>query len=64
MQDEDERRAYWTEQMLLGYEFVQKLIAYEVEECGEGFASIPGAAEAAGVEMTFGVAVKRFELAQ
>jgi len=51
--DEDERRAYWTEQMRLGYEFVQKLIAYEVEECGEGFASIPDVAEGAGVEMLF-----------
>ncbi|MFV2066221.1 MAG: M15 family metallopeptidase [Pirellulales bacterium] len=51
--DEDERRAYWTEQMLLGYEFVEKLIAYEVDECGEGFASILAAAEAGGVEMLF-----------
>lgn len=51
--DEDKRRAYWTEQMVLGYEFVEKLIAYEVEECGEGFASIADAAQAAGVEMLF-----------
>ena len=51
--DVDARRAYWTEQMLLGYEFVEKLIAYEVEECGEGFVSIADAAEAGRVEMTF-----------
>ncbi len=53
MQDEDKRRAYWAEQMQLGYGFVDKLIDYEVEECGEGFASIRGGAEAAGVEMMF-----------
>ncbi|MFK5924264.1 MAG: M15 family metallopeptidase [Verrucomicrobiota bacterium] len=53
MSSEDERRAYWTEQMLLGYAFVEKLIDYQVEECGEGFASIPDAAEAAGIEMMF-----------
>ena len=53
MSDEDDRRAYWTEQMLLGYAFVEKLIAYEVEECGEGFASIRDAADTAGIEMTF-----------
>ena len=53
MTNEDERRAYWTEQMLQGYAFVEKLIAYEVEECGEGFASIREGAEAGGVEMLF-----------
>jgi len=47
------RRAYWAEQMQLGYELVQQLLAFEVQECGEGFASIPAAAEAAGIEMLF-----------
>ncbi|RFC41749.1 MAG: D-alanyl-D-alanine dipeptidase [Verrucomicrobia bacterium] len=48
-----QRRAYWAQQMELGYELVQKLIAFPVEECGEGFASLPEAAAAAGVEMLF-----------
>src|ERR1044072_4847361 len=38
--DDAARRAYWTEQMELGYELVQKIIAFEVRECGEGFASL------------------------
>ncbi len=50
---ENARRAYWTEQLELGYDMVEKLLAFPVEECGEGFASIPEAAEAAGVEMLF-----------
>lgn len=55
MSDSDEaaRRAYWTEQLELGYEMVEQLLAYPVEECGEGFASIPEAVEAAGVEIRF-----------
>ncbi|MEX2578805.1 MAG: M15 family metallopeptidase [Verrucomicrobiales bacterium] len=51
--DETARRAYWTEQMELGYGMVEKLLAWPVEERGESFGSIPGAAEAAGVEMRF-----------
>src|SRR5690348_14120598 len=51
--DDSARRAYWTEQMELGYEMVQKLIAFPVNECGERFASIPEAAAAAHVEMLF-----------
>jgi len=53
--DEDDlaRRKYWAEQMELGYKMVEQLIAYEVEECGESFASIPDASETAGVEMLF-----------
>ena len=50
---ETARRTYWTEQLELGYEFVDKLLAYPVAECGESLASIPDAAEAAGVEMLF-----------
>jgi D-alanyl-D-alanine dipeptidase len=50
---EAERRAYWTEQMELGYGMVEELLAYPVEECGESFAAIPAAAEAAGVEIQF-----------
>lgn len=51
--NEDERRTYWTEQMQSGYHFVEQLIGYEVNECGEGFASIRDAAEIAKVEMLF-----------
>lgn len=51
--DEDARRAYWTEQMEAGYALVQKVMEFPVEECGEGFGSIPDAAQAAGVEMWF-----------
>lgn len=51
--DDSARRAYWAAQMELGYEMVQKLIAFPVSECGECFASIPDAAAAAGVEMLF-----------
>jgi D-alanyl-D-alanine dipeptidase len=47
------RRAYWTEQMELGYEMIEKLLAFSVNECGERFASIPAAAESASVEMQF-----------
>ena len=50
---ETARRAYWAEQMELGYEFVEQLLEFPVEECGEAFASIPAAAEAAGIEMQF-----------
>ena len=51
--DNDARRAYWAEQMELGYAMVEKLIAFPVSECGECFASIPDAAAAANVEMRF-----------
>jgi D-alanyl-D-alanine dipeptidase len=47
------RRAYWAEQMQAGYELVQRVLPFEVVECGEPLASIPEAADAAGVEMLF-----------
>jgi D-alanyl-D-alanine dipeptidase len=47
------RRAYWAEQMQLGYDLIQVVLPFEVRECGEGLASIPDAAETAGVEMLF-----------
>lgn len=53
MSDEAARRAYWTEQMELGYQIVERLLEHSVEECGESFVSIPAAAEAAGVEIWF-----------
>ena len=51
--DEQQRREYWTEQMELGYEMVEQLMAFPINECGEGFASIPEAVAAAGVEVLF-----------
>ena len=51
--DETARRAYWAQQMEAGYEVVQQVLKFEVNECGEGFASLRDAAEAAGVEMLF-----------
>jgi len=51
--DDTARRAYWTEQMELGYAMVEKLIAFPVAECGERFACMRSAAAAANVEMLF-----------
>ena len=51
--DQAARRAYWAEQMEQGYALVQKLLVAEVHECGEGFASLPDAAQADGIEMLF-----------
>jgi D-alanyl-D-alanine dipeptidase len=51
--DDAARRAYWAEQMQLGYELVQKVLPFEVRECGEGFASLRDAAEKSGVEILF-----------
>jgi len=51
--DDSARRAYWAEQMQLGYDLIQVVLPFEVQECGEGFASIPDTAEVAGVEMLF-----------
>ena len=51
--DDAARRAYWAESMQQGYELIQRVIPFEVQECDEGFASIVDAAESAGVEMLF-----------
>jgi D-alanyl-D-alanine dipeptidase len=51
--DDAARRAYWAEQMEAGYAVVEKVLKFEVRECGEGFASLRDAAEAAGVEMLY-----------
>ena len=53
LSDEAARRAYWAEQMEAGHELVQRILPFEVEECGEGLADIRAAAEADGVEMLF-----------
>ena len=51
--DDAGRRAYWAEQMELGQDLIQQVLPFEVRECGEGFASIADAAQAADVEMLF-----------
>lgn len=51
--DDAARRAYWAEQMQQGYDVIQKVLAFEVRECGEGFASLRDAAQGTGVEMLF-----------
>lgn len=51
--DDAARRAFWAEQMQLGHDLIQVVLPFEVQECGEGLASIPDEAEAAGIEMMF-----------
>ena len=51
--DQTARRAYWTEQMELGYSMVEKLISFPVAECGERFACMRSAAASENVEMLF-----------
>ena len=53
LSNETDGRAYWAEQMEAGHELVERLLPFEVEECGEGLADIRAAAKAAGVEMLF-----------
>jgi len=51
--DDATRRAYWSEQMQAGYELIQRVLPFEVRECGEGFASLRDAAAEARIEMLF-----------
>jgi len=39
--DDGARRAYWTEQMDRGYDLVDQLLTFLVDECYESFAPIP-----------------------
>ena len=51
--DQAARRKFWTGHMERSYELLQSMTRSPAEECGEGFASIPDAAEEAGIEMLF-----------
>ena len=51
--DEDARRRFWTVHMERSHRLLQAMTEYPTTESGEGFASIPDAAEGAGVEMLF-----------
>ena len=47
------RRTYWREEMEAGYRFMEAILAYPVEECGEGVVSLAAAAAGSGVEVAF-----------
>lgn len=51
--DEDDRRKFWTFHMERSAELLNAMQQQPTQECGEGFASIPDAADEAGVEMWF-----------
>ena len=51
--DPESRRRYWAEQLELGYQLVQQIETFPVQECCEEFASLKDAAAAGGVEMLF-----------
>ena len=51
--DENARRRFWTEHMERSHDLLEAMARQEVRESGEGLASIPDAAAAAGVEMLF-----------
>ncbi len=46
-------RAYWTEQMEAAYAFMQRLLEYPLQECGEPLISLREKAQEAGVRMSF-----------
>jgi len=51
--EEEARRDYWTEQMESAYGFMNKMLEYQVKECGECLISLPEAARAEGVTVQF-----------
>ena len=51
--NEEERRDYWTKQMESAYGFVDKILEYPVEECGESLISLPQSARTEGVAVQF-----------
>jgi len=51
--DEDLRRAYWTEQMESAYEFMENILEYPVEECGESLVSLPESVREEGLSVRF-----------
>ncbi|HUU23829.1 MAG TPA: M15 family metallopeptidase [Phycisphaerae bacterium] len=53
-----EARRYWTDQMDAAYEFMQRLLAWPVRECGERLCCLRRRAEAAGAEMVFATDLK------
>ena len=51
--DAARRRAYWQSEMERAFETQAAMRKYSVEECGEGFVSIPDGMIAAGLEVQF-----------
>lgn len=51
--DEDARRKYWTRQLDEAYAFMQRMLTYPVNECGESMVSLEDAAKDAGAEVEF-----------
>ena len=51
--DQDQRRAFWTEQLERAHAFMQQVLVYPVQECGEKLVALPDAARAAGVRIEF-----------
>lgn len=51
--DEAARVAFWIEYMEQSFALAEAIMQHPLQESGEGFASIPAAAEKAGVEMRF-----------
>ncbi|MFC1461875.1 M15 family metallopeptidase [Verrucomicrobiota bacterium] len=51
--DEESRRAYWSEQMDTAGDFMRVMLDYPVEECGEPLVSLEELAKSAGVTVGF-----------
>jgi len=51
--DEDARRAYWAEQMESAHEFMERILEYPVEECGESLVSLPESVGTEGLSVQF-----------
>jgi len=51
--DEAARVAFWVEYMEQSYALAEAIMRHPLQESREGFASIPAAAEAAGVDLRF-----------
>ena len=51
--DTARRRAYWQSEMERAFQTQAAMREYPVEECGEGFVSIPEGMDAAGLEVEF-----------
>ena len=47
------RRNFWKQQMDEGFEFMESVMRYPVEECSEGFASLKDASFEANIEVVF-----------
>ena len=54
LHDDDNQRAYWTQQFEAAWRFMfEGILPYPVEECGESLVSLPDAAARAGVDVVF-----------